>query len=132
MKIYIAGQFESRKRLRPVAHAMWEMDIQVVSSWLDETSKPAHMGNAEFMRKLGEKDRSEIQSADILIQDTFKMSSRGGASTEFGLALQGYQTKSCWVVGPQRSVFHFMADKHFKSWKACLAYLRTLKSQNTV
>lgn len=128
LKIYLAGQFESRKRLRPYAHAMWDMGIEVVSTWLDEVSKPAHMSEAEFMRKLGEKDRAEINAADILIQDTFKMSERGGASTEFGLALGAYQKKSVWVVGPQRSVFHFMADRHFNTWKDCLAHLRKLQN----
>jgi hypothetical protein len=84
------------------------------------------MSNPEFMRKLAIKDLAEIQSADILVQDTFKMSERGGAATEFGLALHGFQNKSVWVVGPQRSVFHFLADKHFRSWVECLSYLKTL------
>jgi hypothetical protein len=105
---------------------MWELGIQVVGTWLNEVSRPPHMTEQEFMKKLAEKDRAEIQSADILIQDTFKMSARGGASTEFGMALQAYQTKSVWVVGPQRSVFHYLADKHFTSWQACLSHLKTL------
>jgi len=105
---------------------MWDLGHQVVSSWVNEVKKPAHMGHDEFMRKLAMKDLAEIKSADVLIQDTFKMSTRGGAASEFGFALHGWQDKSVWVVGPRRSVFHFLADKHFHSWQDCLAYLKTL------
>jgi hypothetical protein len=127
MKIYIAAQFESRKRLRPYADKLWNMGHEVVSSWLNETSKPPCMPHAAFMRKLAFKDCSEIQSADLLIQDTFKMSYRGGAATEFGIALRAYQSKLLWIVGPVRSVFHYLNDKQFDSWTACLKTLRSLK-----
>lgn len=103
---------------------MWDMGHEVVSSWLNETAKPGGMSHADFMRKLAMKDMAEIQGADLLIQDTFKMSYRGGAATEFGLALHGFQTKQVWVVGPLRSVFHYLCDRHFKSWKEALAELK--------
>lgn len=126
MRIYLAAQFESRTRIRPWSHKIWALGHTIVSSWLDETKKPAHMDHAEFMKKLAFKDAAEIQSADILIQDTFKMSKRGGAATEFGIALHSFQNKSLYVVGPQRSVFHYLADKHFSSWRECLKHLATL------
>jgi hypothetical protein len=125
-KIYLAAQFESRKRVRSHAHKMWAMGFEVVSSWLNEVAKPEHTSHEEFMRKLAMKDVAEVQSADILIQDTFKMSMRGGAATEFGLALHGFQNKLIFVVGPQRSVFHYLADRHFKTWDACLSHLKSL------
>jgi hypothetical protein len=126
-RIYIAAQFESRLRIRPYAHKIWAMGYDVVSSWLNETSRPPGMSNPEFMRKLAMKDIAEIQSADLLIQDTFKMSSRGGAATEFGIALRAYQSKLLWVVGPVRSVFHYLNDRQFDSWAACLKALKGIK-----
>jgi hypothetical protein len=123
MKVYIAGQFESRKRLRPYADKMWDLGHEVVSSWLNEVQKPEHMSHAEFMKKLAIKDIAEIQAADLLVLDTIKMSTRGGASTEFGLALHAFQAKLVWIVGPQRSVFHYLADKTFKNWAQALSFL---------
>jgi nucleoside 2-deoxyribosyltransferase len=124
MKIYLAGQFESRKRLRPHASALWDLGHEVVSTWLNEVQQMKEMSHDEFFRKLAMKDIAEIQSCDLLIQDTFKMSLRGGASTEYGLALHGFQNKLVWVVGPKRSVFHHLADKQFKTWKECINALR--------
>jgi hypothetical protein len=124
MKIYLAAQFESCKRIRPQSHRIWELGHEVVSTWLDEVQKPPSMAHDVFMKKLAMKDIAEIQSADLLIQDTFKMSLRGGAATEFGVALRGYQSKQIWVVGPLRSVFHYLCDRHFKSWKECIRALK--------
>lgn len=127
MKIYLAAQFESRKRVRKWAHRMWDLGHEVVSSWINETTKPEGMTHADFMKKLAMKDIAEIQAADVLIQDTFKMSVRGGAATEFGLALHSFQTKEVWVVGPLRSVFHYLCDRHFKTWPDCIAALKLRK-----
>ncbi len=126
-RVYIAAQFESRLRIRPQADKLWNMGYEIVSSWLNECARPPGMTHPEFMRKLAMKDLAEIQSADLLIQDTFKMSTRGGAATEWGIALRSYQSKLLWVVGPVRSVFHYLADQHFESWDACLKTLRKLK-----
>lgn len=126
-RIYIAGQFESRLRLRPHADKIWNMGYEIVSSWLNETSRPAGMTNPEFMRKLAMKDIAEIQSGDLLIQDTFQMSYRGGAATEFGVALRAFQSKLLWVVGPYRSVFHYLADRQFDTWEKCIKTLKGMK-----
>ena len=124
MKIYLAGQFESQKRIRKEAHKVWALGHDVVSSWLNEVIKPANMPHREFMKKLAMKDIAEVNAADLLIQDTIKMSIRGGAATEFGLALHSFQNKQVWVVGPLRSVFHYLCDRHFNNWKECLAALK--------
>jgi hypothetical protein len=126
-KIYIAAQFESRFRIRTHAHRLWDYGYEIVSSWLNETAKPAGMNHQDFMKKLAWKDVAEIQSCDLFIQDTFKMSERGGAATEFGIALRAFQTKQLWVVGPLRSVFHYVCDKHFDSWQQAITELKNLK-----
>ncbi len=125
-KIYIAAQFESRYRVRPYAHQLWTLGYEIVGTWLNETARPHGMPHEAFMRKLAMKDIAEIQSADLLIQDTIKMSMRGGAATEFGIALRGYQSKTLWVVGPLRSVFHYLCDRHFDTWTQCVKELRKL------
>lgn len=125
-RIYIAGQFESRKRIRNHAHVLWSQGYNIVSTWLNEVSRPPGMSHEEFMRKLAMKDVAEVQSTDLFIQDTFKMSYRGGAATEFGLALRAYQSKIIWVVGPLRSVFHYLTDRHFDTWEAAIKELKKL------
>lgn len=81
------------------------------------------MTEEEFHKKLAIKDLCEISAADLLILDTFVMSSRGGASNEFGFALGAHQGKLVWIVGPERSVFHQLADRRFNSWADCVAFL---------
>jgi len=125
-KIYIAAQFESRYRIRPHAHTLWKMGYEIVATWLNETARPSGMPHEAFMKKLAMKDIAEVQSADLLIQDTIKMSMRGGAATEFGIALRGFQAKTIWVVGPLRSVFHYLCDRQFDSWGECIAALKKM------
>lgn len=127
MKIYIAGCFEERLRLRDVADQVWQEGHGITSTWLDEVTKPAAMTQDEFFKKLAIKDLCEISAADLLILDTIVMSTRGGASNEFGFALGAHQSKLVWVVGPKRSVFHELADRHFETWDDCIKVLREMK-----
>lgn len=120
MKVYIAASFASRERLRPYADALWKMGYEVVSSWLDEVSKPPFMMDDEFNKKLALKDLCELSSADIVIVDTIQRSSTGGSDTEYGFGMGQFHRKSVWVVGPKRSVFHQLCDRHFNTWYEAL------------
>lgn len=123
MKVYIAARFEHRPELRPYRDRLWAMGHQVVSTWLDEVARPEGMTKAVFFKKLALKDVAEIKSADVLILDTHIPSERGGKEVEYGIALGGFQHQQIWVVGPQRNVFHFLADQVFDNWQECLAYI---------
>lgn len=127
MKIYIASFFDTRERLRPHRDALWKMGHEVVSSWLDEVAKPAHMSKDEFWRKLAFKDLAEVRAADMLIIDTLDVSPRGGREVEFGFALGAFAGKTTVLVGPVRNVFHELADYKFEDWDTALELLDSLK-----
>ncbi|MCR4308356.1 MAG: hypothetical protein NUV80_07445 [Candidatus Berkelbacteria bacterium] len=120
MKIYLAGSFNSRNRLRPIRDKLWEFGNEVVSSWLDEVAQPKNLSKKEFYKKLALKDIAELKSADLVIVDVLEPSSSGGRDTELGLALGAFATKQIFLVGPPVSVFHELVDDQFASWDMCL------------
>ena len=84
------------------------------------------MTSDEFARKTAMKDLAEIKQADLLILDTteaFTPESSGGREVEYGYALGHFQTKLVFIVGPKRSAFHALADRHFETWAIALAFL---------
>ena len=124
MKIYLAAKFERRLAIRPWADALWTLGHEVVSSWLNEVSRMPGMSSPEFYKKLAIKDLTEIRAADLLILDTAEASERGGKEVEWGYALGQFHGKLVWIVGPQRNVFHYLADRVFPDWATCLQYLK--------
>jgi len=120
MKVYCAGFFDSQKRIRAEADKLWAKGHEVVSSWLQEVARPEGMTREEFWKKLAIKDLAEINAADLLILDTFDITPRGGREVELGFALGRFQTKSIYLVGPVRNVFHTLVDRQFDNWNSLL------------
>ena len=121
MKCYIASFFDTRARIKPHADALWAKGHEITSSWLQEVARPEGMTREEFWKKLAIKDLAEINAADLLILDTFDVTPRGGREVELGFALGRFQTKSIYLVGPVRNVFHTLVDRHYDTWDALLA-----------
>ena len=124
MKIYIAGTFQSQKRLREPAVRLWELGHEIVGTWLNEVARPDHMSSDDFKKKLAMKDLCEVSKADILILDNLETIPSGGKNTEFGFALGAHQSKQVWLVGPPSSVFHYLADLQFEDWNECINYMK--------
>lgn len=120
IKVYCASFFDTRERIRKEAEKLWGKGHEVVSSWLNEVSRPEHMSTKEFWKKLAMKDLAEIKQADLLIIDTFDVTPRGGREVEYGFALAHFQGKSTWLVGPVRNVFHELADRQYDSWETLM------------
>ena len=116
MKLYIASFFDDRQRLRPHADKLWAKGHEVVSSWLNEVSRPEGMSQEEFWKKLAIKDLAEINACDLLILDTFSITPRGGREVELGFALGRFQSKLVYLVGPIRNVFHTLVDRKYDNW----------------
>lgn len=131
MKVYLAARFEHRETLRPVRDSLWKMGHEVVSSWIDETMKPAEMSQSTFWKKLAIKDLAEIQSADLFVLNTNVGSERGGKEVEAGFALGQFQSKLFYLVGPVRNVFHTLADRVFPTWAEFLDFVRTYHREET-
>ena len=117
MKVYIASFFDTRARIRPYADEFWKRGHEVVSTWLNETSRPEGMTTDEFWKKLAIKDLAEINAADLLVLDTIDVTPRGGREVELGFALGRFQGKSIYMVGPVRNVFHMLVDRKFDSYE---------------
>jgi hypothetical protein len=123
MKIYCAGKFARREELRAQAHKLWSLGFDIVSSWLNESTRPEWMTHEEFFTKLGRKDLEEISAADILILEAVQPSETGGKECEWGFALGQNHRKLCWLVGTPKNPFHYLADKVFSDWDSCIAFL---------
>jgi nucleoside 2-deoxyribosyltransferase len=123
VKIYLASFFDTRERIRPYANKLWEMGHEITSTWLNEVARPEGMTTEEFWKKLAIKDLAEINAADLLILDTIDVTPRGGREVELGFALGRFQTKSIYMVGPVRNVFHTLVDRRFDSYDALLEAL---------
>ncbi len=121
MKVYIAGTFQNREKLRPMKDSIWKLGHQCMSSWLDEVVKPSFLTTEEFRKKLAFKDCIEVCSSDLLILDTESVS--GGKNCEFALALRGYQNQLLWTVGQATNIFQALTDRNFVDWEECLTYL---------
>lgn len=117
MKIYIAGRFDDKQRLKQSALYLESIGHTVVSSWLDENVKPEAIPTESFMRGIAIVDALEVNKADCFILDTqYGVGERGGRENEFGaIMLDPYVLKV--VVGPLRTVFHRLFDVHFNTWE---------------
>jgi len=129
LKIYIAGSFNSRPRLRLMRDKLWDMGHEVVSTWLDEVAQPDNLSKKEFYKKLAIKDIAELKSANLVIVDILDPSSSGGRDTELGLALGSFQSKQVYLVGNPVGVFHELVDLQCKAWDELLLKMELDKIQ---
>lgn len=130
MRIYIAGSFIDQKELRSPAAKLWEMGHEVTGTWLNETSRPIEMSSDDFKRKLAIKDIAEVYAADLVILDNRRSS--GGKNTEWGVGLGQFQNKLLWLIGEPTNVFQYLADRQFKTWDECLAFVEKKERHSDV
>lgn len=125
-RIYIAGRYEARDRLRGERNRMNVLGAgRVVGTWLDE--EPAQESlTPQQAYDYAVRDRKELAcDADLLILDTFDDDDRGGREVEYGIALgytlaaKDHERIETWVVGPKRNIFHELAP-HFETWDQVL------------
>jgi hypothetical protein len=132
LKLYIAGWFGAKDRLKDVRDTIHELGVgKVVGTWLDEeVAAPADptvaIGYGSLLtpreaRVYALRDMVEVASADVLILDTIDVNPRGGREVEFGLALA--DGIAVWVVGPQRNVFHYLSHRVFPTWSEAIVAL---------
>lgn len=121
MKIYLSGSMASQRRLRASADKLWHMGHQVVGTWLDETARPVDMPPDIFFRQLALKDLTEVKECECIIMDTQDPSTSGGRYVEWGFSL-GSGQRLHYLVGPLTGVFDHLADRHFSTWDALLAF----------
>lgn len=118
LRVYIAGKWEARERLRDVRLVLQLEGYKVSSSWLDcSLSVPYQIEDGPREAPV---DLAEIDACNLFILDTLDENATGGANVEFGYALAGSANRGLWVVGPQRNIFHVMTSVRFKGWDDAL------------
>jgi hypothetical protein len=122
MKIYVSGSWKARNRLRVRAEKLRAMGHQVLSSWLDEQDKPPHLTQAQWLRRVAERDTAEVVACDAIIMDVDDVSTTGGRYVEWGIACNPHATTLRVLVGipPALDVFGKLADAWFPDWAALL------------
>ena len=133
MKVYIAGCFESKARLELEAARLERAGYTVLSSWLkeqplqrtgaDDTATGTGEVTPDQALAYAGRDLRAVKEADLFILDTLDINVRGGREVEFGISLTRFIRR--YIVGPNRNVFHEMANRTFDNWGLLHAYLRT-------
>ncbi len=122
MRIYMASYFNTRARLLPWRDQIVRRGHYVCSTWLDEAragEEVSYDSNKLSLRQQMEvamRDLDELDTADVIILDTFDKNPRGGREVEWGYMLNDNRDVHMWLVGPPRNVFHHLADRQFKHW----------------
>ncbi len=123
MKVYIAGLFEARHRLR--AERDWlakQPGYEIVSTWMDEETT-AIVSDPVYKKQLTDyatRDLQELEGADLVILDTCDVDCRGGREIEAGYAF--CNGSDVWVVGPPKNIFHLLMP-NFAGWGALRQYI---------
>lgn len=134
MKLYIASNFSSRHRLRPIKFNLKKIGFEVLSEWIDNNPMDNildrgsdSIGNhLEATQQIAARDIREVTACDIFIIDTQTPGRNGGRECELGMALMA-PTQRIFRVGPIRNVFHaHKAIKVYKSWEELLPVLEDL------
>jgi len=130
IRIYVAGPWEARSRLRAAYDAIEAVpDLTCTSTWLTNAVDPVGVGEGEEAKdphalKCANMDLDNVMQSDVLILDTLETNNRGGKDFESGVGFSlGLEW---WVVGPYRNVFQRLAHKHFKTWDEAIAALPEL------
>jgi hypothetical protein len=90
---------------------------EITSTWLHETSQPAHLSEVEWMGRLGFKDVAEVFASDCIILDLDEASTTGGRYVEWGVACHPLSLIKRYTVGKNNyGCFNQLADKHFANW----------------
>mgnify|MGYP003393214583 FL=1 len=126
MKIYIAGFYDTRKRLYPYRDALEAAGHVITSHWLREAPDAAYATVTEGYRTAcGLEDIGDVKAAELFILDTIDVTPRGGREFEAGFALA--HGIPIILVGPMRNVFHRLVWRHFETWEEALTFLKDVK-----
>ena len=134
MKVYIAGKFSSRYRLRPIKFKLKQLGFDVLSDWIDNNPLDETIGgdydsignHPDASHDIAERDRAQVLECHIFIIDTQDKSETGGRECELGMALMR-DVPYIFRVGPIRNVFHaHKAVRVVKSWEDMVTILESL------
>jgi nucleoside 2-deoxyribosyltransferase len=133
MKVYLAGPYQWKDRIRVYAEEARAAGIEITSTWLEETHKPTievHEVPADENAQYAKNDLRDIDEASVLIlfavPATDSPIPRAGRHVEFGYALA--KDKPIIVVGPElENIFHYLPKvRRAFTWDEALRFLSIL------
>ena len=124
LKVYVSGTFTSQERLREKADILRKDGHDIVSTWLYEAPRPAHLNTYTWNQALADKDIAEVFAADCIILDLDDASTTGGRYVEWGLTCHPGSLRLRYLVGgkDKDGVFLTKAHKRFDTWQDLFRY----------
>ena len=111
MKIYLAGMYSWKNKIRAHAEQLEKLGFTITSTWLDERKDPKTQlddVSDRFLREHAQIDWKDLRHADVVIIFTVQPDAptvRGGRHVETGLALAW--EKTVIICGPVKIFFIF-------------------------
>ena len=122
MKVYLAGPYQHKDKIKAYATELRSGGVTVTSSWLEEPHKPTtqmHELTHEEHQAYAIQDIKDVRAAKVLVFfiDPTKIIVRAGRHVEFGIALE--RRMPIFVIGTDReNIFHHAPGvMHFDSWE---------------
>ena len=133
MKVYIAGSYAAKEKLKQHANDVMSLGHIVLSNWL-YWEPPKDMPPKMLDSVIAAMDSDGVKAADVVIVDTTITSTKGGFHVELGMAI-GYNQaardghlKQIWVVAldtlPNGFYSHYYVE--CQTWTNVIAQLRDL------
>lgn len=126
-KIYIAGSFAARPRIKNEAKYLIDSGHIVLSRWYNEDDQIEKIWDGQFGGRVAEAmamgDAYDIMEADVVIVDSLEKSTSGGRDTELGMAvMRALVGRPLRVIhiGPYVNIFQNLAREHYGSWEEML------------
>lgn len=122
MKFYLAGKYTAKERLREMRDMVAARIPETSGArWLDHNLVEAEVDEQGLIEE-AVKDIMDVKNSRVFLLDTFDESNTGGREVEFGIALANPNTIT-YVIGPERNIFHKLADWHFDDWLDFIVWL---------
>jgi len=124
MKLYIAGSFSGRKRIKIESDKLKALGFTILSKWYEESHFIEKAWDDNFSGDVASAmamtDMYAVVEADIVILDTIDKSSTGGSDSELGAAIMrdlvGNRLRILHI-GPYRNIFQTLVKEHYNSWE---------------
>lgn len=120
MNIYLAAPWVNREATRTIRDELVAMGHEVTSRWLDVPDGPQIPDEARSKTE-AVMDLDDIDRSDCLVVTTDERPIGAGHHVEFGYAMAiGLRLV---VIGPMKSVFHYLPDDRFPDWASAKSSL---------
>lgn len=108
LKVYVAAAMEEKLTVRELKTILRECGHVPVCDWADADHGSIEDLTAPGVVKWAKLDLEQVRQSDVLVLIPPHQTKRGGAHTEFGVALA--LGKKLIVVGERKNVFHHLPE----------------------